>query len=242
MLCVEPASTALDLAAVSATIAAQGYAIVASGLSPDTLAGLVAHIEGLNDDDFTPAGVGRQQRKRHNSRIRSDEIHWVDESQFMVADDASDDSSYTTEAVREYFQLMETIRLSLNKALFMGLFEFESHFARYTPGAFYLRHLDAFAADNHRVLSSVLYLNNQWQPDDGGELVLYVEPASAGVIETACVGETSIGQPIAAEVVIAPLFGTLVLFLSEVFPHEVLPTRKTRYSLAGWFRRNSGAI
>jgi hypothetical protein len=33
--------------------------------------------------------------------------------------------------------------------------------------------------------------------------------------------------------------GTLVVFLSDRFPHEVLPARRERLSLAGWFRRRS---
>ena len=33
-----------------------------------------------------------------------------------------------------------------------------------------------------------------------------------------------------------PLTTSLAVFLSEVFPHEVLPTTEERYSLAGWFR------
>jgi SM-20-related protein len=38
---------------------------------------------------------------------------------------------------------------------------------------------------------------------------------------------------------VPPKNGTLVLFLSEEFPHEVLVAKKTRYSIAGWFRINN---
>jgi len=31
----------------------------------------------------------------------------------------------------------------------------------------------------------------------------------------------------------------LVIFLSEEFPHEVLPANTHRYSIAGWFRVNN---
>lgn len=37
----------------------------------------------------------------------------------------------------------------------------------------------------------------------------------------------------------APTFGTMVIFLSNEFPHEVLPPRCSRYSLTGWFRLNA---
>jgi SM-20-related protein len=38
---------------------------------------------------------------------------------------------------------------------------------------------------------------------------------------------------------IVPHGGTLVVFLSERFEHEVLPTARARVSLAGWFRRRA---
>ena len=38
---------------------------------------------------------------------------------------------------------------------------------------------------------------------------------------------------------VQPFYGRFVVFLSERFPHEVLPTTSTRYSIAGWFRVNS---
>ena len=37
---------------------------------------------------------------------------------------------------------------------------------------------------------------------------------------------------------ILPTKGTFVVFLSEAFPHEVLPAVRTRHSVAGWFRVN----
>ncbi|GAA75971.1 SM-20-related protein [Pseudoalteromonas sp. BSi20480] len=41
------------------------------------------------------------------------------------------------------------------------------------------------------------------------------------------------------EVSISPEAGTLVLFESERFVHEVLPAVDNRYSIAGWFRKNA---
>jgi Predicted proline hydroxylase len=38
---------------------------------------------------------------------------------------------------------------------------------------------------------------------------------------------------------VVPQMGTLAVFLSERFPHEVLPARADRYSIAGWFRVNT---
>jgi SM-20-related protein len=38
---------------------------------------------------------------------------------------------------------------------------------------------------------------------------------------------------------VIPSLGTIVVFLSEEFPHEVLPSKSDRYSIAGWFRLNN---
>lgn len=109
----------------------------------------------------------------------------------------------------------------LNQKLFLGLFSFESHFAHYAQGAYYKRHYDAFKGEANRVLSVVTYLNPAWNNTDGGELVLYSDD------------EDREGTKV------VPLYGTIVVFLSEEFPHEVLPAARDRYSVAGWFRVNT---
>ena len=109
----------------------------------------------------------------------------------------------------------------LNRRLFLGLFSFESHFAHYAAGNYYKRHYDAFRGQPNRVLSLVAYLNPGWTSSDSGELVLYA------------------GDHDHTGTKILPLYGTLVVFLSEEFPHEVLPANRDRYSVAGWFRVNA---
>lgn len=111
----------------------------------------------------------------------------------------------------------------LNRRLFLGLFSFESHFAIYGENDFYKRHVDAFKGQANRVLSLVVYLNPHWNTEDGGELVLYENDSDMEGIR------------------ILPGFGTIVAFLSEEFPHEVLPARRNRYSIAGWFRVNTSS-
>jgi SM-20-related protein len=91
--------------------------------------------------------------------------------------------------------------------------------ALYPPGSFYRKHLDQFRGATHRKVSAILYLNPDWSPADGGELRLYLAPSGEG-----------------DHLDIAPLGGTLVTFLSDRFHHEVLPTRRERRSLTGWFR------
>ncbi len=116
----------------------------------------------------------------------------------------------------EWLRWIGGLQLYLNRNLMMGLSSFESHFALYSPGDFYERHLDAFSGPQNRVLSIVLYLNPEWSPADGGELVLYGNDDSILAVHP-------------------PLLGSLAIFFSESFPHEVRTTHKARYSIAGWF-------
>ncbi len=115
----------------------------------------------------------------------------------------------------------EALRCYINRHLFMGLFSFESHFACYAPGNFYKRHYDAFKGQSNRMLSVVTYLNDDWKATDGGELVLYAN------------AKDDIG------IRVLPEKGTIAIFLSEAFPHEVLTAKRERHSVAGWFRLNT---
>lgn len=127
-------------------------------------------------------------------------------------------------AGRRWLKWSAELQQYLNRRLFLGLSCFESHFSRYAPKAFYSRHLDAFHGEANRLLSLVFYLNRLWKAEDGGELVLYR------------------GKEDLQGVRIMPGWGTIVVFLSEQFPHEVLPANRERYSIAGWYRLNPSAF
>lgn len=126
-----------------------------------------------------------------------------------------------SDAGKKWLDWTSQLQRFLNQRLFLGLFSFESHFAHYAPGAYYKRHYDAFRGEANRVLSVVVYLNPAWSNTDGGELVLYKDDIDHDGIK------------------VVPLFATIVVFLSEEFPHEVLPAAKDRFSIAGWFRVNT---
>ncbi|MEZ9078637.1 2OG-Fe(II) oxygenase, partial [Vibrio cyclitrophicus] len=118
-----------------------------------------------------------------------------------------------------FLDKMEQIRLAANQAFFLGLFEYEAHFAKYEKGDFYQKHLDCFKGNENRRLTTVFYMNDEWTEEDAGELVVY--DLKDNHIAT-----------------IPPKGGRLLVFLSEQFPHEVLPTNTERFSIAGWFRIN----
>jgi SM-20-related protein len=113
--------------------------------------------------------------------------------------------------------LLDALRVACNRSLMTGLVEYEGHYALYPPGASYARHRDCFRDDDTRVISAVLYLNDGWRVEDGGALRLYVDGGRA--------------------IDVWPEAGTLVAFLSARFDHEVLPARRPRLALTGWFRR-----
>lgn len=184
-----------------------GISIIHDALPMSTIAPLLARIASLPEHEFSEAGTGRQQDHQINQFVRRDQIHWLD-------------NQHPDENL--WLQWMAGLQTHLNRTLMLGLFSYESHFAQYKPGAFYKKHLDAFKGQANRRLSTVLYLNPNWQPQYGGELVVY---------------ESNDEQQ--ERLRVTPNFGTLVVFLSEDFPHEVLPAEQLRYSIAGWYRVNN---
>ena len=120
-------------------------------------------------------------------------------------------------ATKKYLAFTTGLQNYLNRHLYLGLRYYEAHFARYEVGDFYEKHLDAFKSTKNRVVTTVYYLNDAWSDADGGKLVIYDKE----------------GNELQK---VTPNANTLVVFMSEDFPHEVLPAKKTRYSIAGWFR------
>ena len=149
------------------------------------------------------AAVGRGTAQAVRGDIRGDRILWLEAGQSAACD--------------RYLVVMEALRVALNREFFLGLDSYESHYALYTPGAAYSKHLDRFRDDDLRTVSVVIYLNPDWQLEQGG--ALRVHPLDAPSSD------------------IAPMGSRLVLFLSADMPHEVLPATHDRLSLAGWFRR-----
>ncbi|MCY1445896.1 2OG-Fe(II) oxygenase superfamily protein [compost metagenome] len=147
--------------------------------------------------------MGRGPSSEIREGIRGDHIQWIEPGQAEVCD--------------SYLGLMDSLREALNRGLFLGLEDFESHFAMYPPGAFYLKHVDRFRDDDRRMVSAVVYLNESWLPEHGGQLRMYLDED--------------------AQYDVDPVGGCLVVFLSGEVPHEVLPANRERLSLTGWFRR-----
>ena len=115
-----------------------------------------------------------------------------------------------------FTQRMDALRVVLNRRLMLGLVDSEAHYAAYPAGGGYARHRDCLRYSDARVLSTVFYLNPVWHDSDGGALRLYVPGGHHDI---------------------APRGGTLALFLSAQFEHQVLPPARTRFSIACWLRQ-----
>jgi SM-20-related protein len=152
--------------------------------------------------DFAAARVGAGRTLERREAIRGDFTCWLTPPLF--------------DAEMRLLEMLERLRLELNRGGIPGLFELELHYAWYPSGAGYARHLDRPQKRDARVVSLVLYLNEDWTTGDGGALRCF----------------DGVGPPQD----IQPIGGRLVAFLSEGLEHSVLPARRPRLSLTGWFR------
>lgn len=191
-------------------IGRQGWATMRSCLNHEDSLRLKAECEkGCANGNFRRAGVGRGGELAIREDIRRDQVMWLVPGEFTFEQEI-------------YLAWLETLRVALNQRFFLGLFEYEGHFAIYPEGAFYKPHLDRHLGTSDRIVTVILYLNPDWQVGDGGELKLW----------------TTAGESKGDFVLIEPRMGTLVCFLAGDHWHEVLPAKKTRMSITGWFRQH----
>ncbi len=193
-------------------LAEHGFCVVNNFLPKDYVNALSNEAKLLQKSSgMHEAGIGREHATT-NKYIRGDSIYWLDEANASATQ-------------RIYFEQMEKLRLSLNQHLYLGLFELESHLAIYPEGAFYKKHLDCFASKDpskpQRKITCIVYLNHDWKTEDGGQLKLYLNES-----------DTSDKYKY---LLVSPLAGRAVIFLSDTFYHEVLPTNRERISVTGWF-------
>lgn len=148
------------------------------------------------------AGIGSKFDFQKNLKVRGDKIHWLSKS----------DSIFQ----KEYLDKIDDFINYMNSTCFTNLNQYEFHYALYKPGTFYKKHKDQFKKDRGRIFSLVTYLNENWQKEDSGELVIYLDNEKQEKIN--------------------PAFGTTVFFKSDTIEHEVLKTNKDRLSIAGWLK------
>ena len=124
------------------------------------------------------------------------------------------------------WERLDLVRQELEAELGLSLLpEMEISYVRYPVGGFYQRHVDDTHTDDssdttRRAVSFVCFLpDDDWQASDGGLLRIFGEHACQDLI---------------------PQAGALVLFDSCQVEHEVLPTRRERLVLVGWWHTPRG--
>ena len=110
----------------------------------------------------------------------------------------------------------------------------------------------ATAPRNWRHVTAILYLNEGWRSDDGGELVLYPDSARDPRVAAALANQAgrdwteadraTLAAALAGHrvVEVAPRAGTLVLF-DATLVHAVRPSARTRRALTLWLSRVADA-
>lgn len=186
---------------IADALAEHGLAVADQFLSQSEVSSILDTTAFRQDvEKLKKAGIGKQQQHQINESIRGDYIQWLDKS--------------TAEPpLNVYLNRIDALRRHLNETLFLSLKDFEIHITLYPVGTFYKRHLDQFKKDDHRKLSVICYLNDDWKDSHGGQLRVYLPDGPRDIL---------------------PLAGRLVCFRSDQLEHEVLPATRERRSLTGW--------
>lgn len=185
-------------------LAENDYTIIDNFL-PDTVYNNIKTLfsEYLEQDMLRQAGIGALGNFQIQENIRADEIFWLDRNN-------------CTPELQTFFDFINHFIPLLNQSLFTSIKDFEFHLAHYPNGAFYKKHLDQFKERNNRILSVIVYLNDNWQKGDGGELKIYSNK-DENHFE-----------------LVEPIGNRLAIFRSDCVWHEVLTAHKSRKSLTGW--------
>jgi SM-20-related protein len=192
-----------DWGPAAVALTQRGYVVLPGAIAEAGWHKLRAEAEQLRAADaFSAARVGRGEGIRQQDATRGGSVCWLDAG--MPAGEA-------------FMGWMEGLRVSLNRELYLGLAEFEAHYAHYPVGTSYGAHVDRHRHTHARVVSAIIYLNADWPVGAGGELVIYDDHQ-------------------VPRLTLAPRGGTLVLFMSDGTSHEAKKATRERWSIAGWFR------
>lgn len=177
------------------------YVVIDNFLSVEVLSNLKTFFKEKElQNKLDKAAVGATGDSKVINEIRGDYTYWLDKSR--------DENGVLL------FEVLDEVKLMINRFCFLSLSDYEFHLALYPEGSFYKKHLDQFKSRNNRMISMIIYLNENWKNGDGGELKIYPEGKD--------------------EKTIKPIENRCILFRSDALYHEVLPTNKPRKSVTGW--------
>ena len=172
-------------------------------LSKSLASGLKNNLNALYaDNQMQAAGTGNEEVVSHNKSVRSDIIYWLDRK-------------HDNKNENDFFDLMDLFVSHLNETCYSGINGYEFHYALYEKGSSYKKHIDQFKTNKSRQYSLIMYLNEDWQISDGGELCIHHEDRLQHI---------------------TPENGKIVFFKSSELAHEVLLSHKPRMSITGWLK------
>lgn len=183
----------------------QKYGCCDDFMSLGTTIGLQSNIESLfKTGEMKSSGIGSKDNFHEDKTIRGDKINWIEDGS-------------VNEFEITYLTKIDRFIKHLNNSCYTSIKSYESHYASYEKNSFYKRHLDQFKNQKGRQFSIILYLNQDWKEEDGGNLCLYLDNGEQKKI--------------------APFGGRMVFFKSDEMEHEVLPSfSRSRNSIAGWLK------
>ena len=189
-------------------IEVQGWGLIPQFLTVAVIAALRQDLlHRQSEGQFHQAAVGKGHNAQTHLSIRGDETMWWQDNDLEISQ-------------KTYYENINIVSKAINQAFFLGIQAFECHYACYPVGAFYQKHLDSFRKSNSRLISCILYLNEDWEVAQGGQLRIY-EADNECFID------------------VFPLSGSLVCMRSDTVWHEVLPANRARYSITGWLCRSA---
>ncbi len=181
----------------------QKFAVIDSFFTNEELALFRDNLlQKFEKQTFKKASIGTGTSKQIIEDIRGDYILWINESKCCSIE-------------KLFFNKVNAFINYLNSTCYIGVNETEFFYALYPKGSFYKTHYDNFKTQNSRKFTFLVYLNEHWQPEHQGELVVYTQKNTVSI---------------------TPTFGKVVVFDSIALPHEVLPTTHKRLSITGWLK------
>lgn len=183
------------------SLAENDFVVIDDFLIAESLQILLSYFHQKEKESaFSKAAIGQTGDELVIKEIRGDYTYWLDKK--------------TDIQLNTIFEILEEAKNKLNQLCYLSLSNYEFHLAHYPVGSFYKKHLDQFKNRNNRMISMIIYLNDNWQEGDGGELKVYPKGKNQQLIP--------------------PLMNRCVMFKSADLPHEVLKTNVGRKSLTGW--------
>jgi len=225
---------------LAARLVAHGIAWQDDVLPKNAAPSVLAAAQALPEDALAPAGMSASVARWRDASVRGDKIGWV-----PLAPAAAGTSTFGgLHAAAGWGELRAALSHIVNALNHSAAGRAEAEMLRlpekvmlahYPEGARYVRHSDVSAVMSHRRVTAIFYLNPDWEPSHGGELVLYPFADSASTTADPAAAVWSTTQPVddQGNVVVAPRLGRLLLFDSHV-EHEVCVTHRPRWAVTAW--------